>query len=244
MAYPAYRLYQWVWTGLDWIFPPACGGCKARGLRWCDECMQNTRLVTEPFCPRCGQSQVDDALCKSCRNPQPFQAIRSWAFFDGPVRSAIHQLKYHRDIGLGEFFGGILLQLLNRYNWPVEMIVPMPLSARRLSERGYNQSSLLALPVALGAKLPYSSGAVWRVRETRSQVDLSFEERQNNVAGAFAAKDRLVREKTVLLVDDVITSGATINACCRALIDAGAKAVYGLTLARTEHLRSKEMHKQ
>jgi ComF family protein len=127
--------------------------------------------------------------------------------------------------------------MLNAYrtylNWEIDVVFPVPLSRRRLRERGYNQAALFALPLALGLNVPYRPKALRRVRHTRSQVDLSWGERRENVSGAFAASSDDVSGKTILLVDDVITTGATLNACASALLSAGARAVYAFSVART-----------
>jgi ComF family protein len=117
----------------------------------------------------------------------------------------------------------------------VELVTPVPLGVARHAQRGYNQSALLAFPLALSSKLAYGSQALIKVREARSQVGLSLAERFENVAGAFQASPKIVAGKTILIVDDVTTSGATMQACATALLQAGAHQVYGLTLARADH---------
>jgi ComF family protein len=116
--------------------------------------------------------------------------------------------------------------------WNVDLIVPIPLGRERMKERGYNQADLLARPLALATGRPYSTQAVRRERETATQVGLGVKERRENVSGAFRGDRRLVSGRTVLVVDDVATTGATISACANALTAAGAIGVYGLTLAR------------
>jgi ComF family protein len=106
------------------------------------------------------------------------------------------------------------------------------LSSKRLQQRGYNQASLLARPVALALPAPYRPGLLMRNRDTLSQVDLSAQERRKNVAGAFSQVGTKPRGASILVIDDVTTTGSTLNACAHALLDAGASAVYGLTLAR------------
>jgi ComF family protein len=121
---------------------------------------------------------------------------------------------------------------LQRLNWSLNLVTSVPLGLVRFKERGYNQATLLARPIALYLKIPFSSRVLSRTRETRTQVGLTVSERQDNMAGAFQANRKLVDGKTILLVDDVATSGATINACAKALLDAGANGVYGFSLAR------------
>jgi ComF family protein len=153
--------------------------------------------------------------------------------FGGSVRQALHQLKYHRDITLGIIFLPHLERTLHRENWAIDLIVPVPLSRQRARQRGYNQSTFLAFPLALSMAIPFRPAALSRVRETTAQVGLSSHQRLKNVENAFAADEALVSNKIVLVVDDVTTTGATINACANALKKAGATKVYGLTLARS-----------
>ena len=112
------------------------------------------------------------------------------------------------------------------------MVVPVPISPSRRGERGYNQAALLARPIAMYHGLAYRPWALRKKRDTRSQVGLTIDQRRVNVQGAFEAEERVVGEAHILLVDDVTTSGATLNACSQALVEAGAKDVYCLTLAR------------
>jgi ComF family protein len=158
--------------------------------------------------------------------------VRSWGGFGGPLRNAIHQLKYKRDIALGDELGRTLAGLLQELAWHVDIVTPVPLAAARRAERGYNQAALLARPIALVFGLAYRPGAVRRVRETQSQVGLNFSERQKNVKDAFRGDAGMVAGKCVLLVDDVMTTGATLNACANALQAAGAAPIFALTLAR------------
>jgi competence protein ComFC len=229
-----YRLNRWLWTGIDWLYPPHCGGCQNQGARWCSDCQSKTELIsTSPVCLICGIPQNGAVLCHNCQTVLPhFNALRAWAVYKGPVRQAVHRLKYKRNIGLGEVFGRRLMDCMLNLHWQVDAIIPVPLGVARLAQRGYNQASLLARPVAWGLGLDYLPQALLRVRETRSQVDLSVQERRQNVTGAFNACHDQVKGRKIVVIDDVATSGATIDACAAALLDAGAVEVYGLTLTR------------
>jgi ComF family protein len=125
-----------------------------------------------------------------------------------------------------------LLACLQTLGWQTDLITNVPLGKSRLKERGYNQVTVIARPLAMAMNLPLATQAIVRERETRSQVGLSAQERLTNVAGAFRALPNIVSGKSVLLVDDVATTGATLNACAAALRTAGAVRVYALTLAR------------
>jgi ComF family protein len=125
-----------------------------------------------------------------------------------------------------------LIDMFADLGWEVDMVAPVPIGIARGSQRGYNQASLLAWPLALAHEIQYRPKALSKIRETRSQVGLTFDERYNNVNGAFQANPMLVKGKIILVIDDVATSGATMHTCSEALLSAGAKQVFGLTLAR------------
>lgn len=234
---PAYRFYRWAWTGLDLLYPPHCGGCGTAGARWCVSCQANTLSVSPPVCERCGQRLANGRLCQECLvSPPAYLALRSWAVFEGPLRQALHRLKYAGDMALGEILARPLIKLFMETNWPVNLVTPVPMGIVRRAERGYNQAALLAWPLALSCNLAYRPKALSKIRETRSQVGLNRDERRNNVLGAFRADPDLVLHRTVLIVDDVTTSGATMQTCAGALLAAGAEQVYGLTLARAFHI--------
>ncbi|MDH5507737.1 MAG: ComF family protein [Anaerolineae bacterium] len=126
-----------------------------------------------------------------------------------------------------------MANLLGTLNWDIDLVVPVPLSKGRLRERGYNQAAALARPLAWAWGLCYSDAALRKIRETSSQVSLSLDQRKANVVGAFSANPRIALNRNILVVDDVMTTGATLDACAAALKQAGAQYIYGLTLART-----------
>jgi len=173
-------------------------------------------------------------LCPGCLSWQAeIDGIRSPFRFDGVIRQAIHELKYRNLRALA----GLLAQLLNHYlvsnSVPGEVLVPVPLHHKRLRERGYNQSRLLAQELGKLANLPVVDDCLVRQRHAPPQARTStVDERRSNVADAFSCRDRRLEGKRVLLIDDVSTSGATLDACARGLKGAGATTVWGLVLAR------------
>ncbi len=229
----AYELYQWAWAAVGLVFPPTCAGCGAVGAAWCAACQHNTTVIHEPFCSRCGLPLSPGRTCPDCSKQSPlFDAARSYAVFDGPFREAIHQLKYHGNAFLGEALAFPAKEMLEAQQWPLTLVVPVPLAENRMRTRGYNQAAFISLPIALFLNLPHRPDALRRVRETQSQVGLSIVDRHANMAGAFRADPRQVAGQNVLLIDDVMTTGATTNAAAEALKQAQAVGVYIFTLGR------------
>jgi ComF family protein len=234
MQRPAFFAYHLLWQAIDWLYPPHCAGCDRLGERWCATCQQQVGVIGEEVCPVCGDVESGQALCPACQDhPPAYRALRSWGAYSGTLRNAIHRLKYKGDIGLAEPLSKHLIAYYNQLNWNVDFVIPVPLGLARARQRGYNQSSLLARPLAHALQIPYKPACLQRNRETRSQVGLSAHQRRENVYGAFRANHEQVSGRIILLVDDVTTTGSTINACAQALSLAGASAVYGLTLARS-----------
>lgn len=161
-----------------------------------------------------------------------FHFLRSWLAFEGSIRTALHRLKYRRDVGLGEALTPQLCDFSTGLSWPVDLVVPVPLGRRRLEERGYNQVALIARPLAMALGIGYDQHAVAHVRDTRSQVGLARRERRENVRDAFMAEPTRVRGHSILLVDDVATTGSTLSSCAAALCASGARDVFALTVAR------------
>lgn len=230
---PAWRIYQLAWGILDWLYPPRCGGCNRLYSRWCSHCREQVRLVQPPLCERCGKMIQAGRICAECHSSSPaFAALRSWAVYEGGLRHAILRLKYEGDLALGEILARPMLELLQTLGWDFELVIPVPISLARKKERGYNQASLLALPIALGWGAAYRPEALKKVRDTPSQVGLTVAQRRQNVLDAFEAQEKFVSGRSVLVVDDVTTSGATMEASSRALKNAGTRQVFGITLAR------------
>ena len=216
------------------LFPQRCIGCDQEGNLICSSCRNSLPRIMPPLCPRCGRPQSSGILCPSCVSWRAeIDGIRSPFRFDGVTRQAVYQLKYRNLRALA----APLAQLLNDYlitnPMPGEVLVPVPLHRKRLRERGYNQSSLLAREIGKLTNLPVADDCLIRQRHALPQAKTStVDERHSNVTNAFASRDERLRGKQVLLVDDVATSGATLDACAAALKAAGATSVWGLVLAR------------
>jgi ComF family protein len=171
-------------------------------------------------------------VCDSCRADRPhFLTLRAWAVFENPVQTALHKLKYRRDMSMGDSIASQMFSFVKELNWPIDMIVPIPLGKKRLKERGYNQVGMIARPLAMALNVDYAPNELMRRKETRTQVGLSRVERRENVEDAFLGGPR-VEKKAVLLMDDVSTTGSTLSSSAKALYSSGAKDVYALTVAR------------
>jgi ComF family protein len=172
-------------------------------------------------------------LCLRCQDASlQIDGVRSVAFLENPMRKAIHRLKYSNARDLAAPLGEMMVSYWQDIQLPADVIVPVPLHARRLRERGYNQAALLARELGRGVGLPVLEDALVRVRETSPQIDLNAKERKENVRGAFHCPDDRLTGKSVLLVDDVYTTGATLEACSLALKQRSVHTVWALTLAR------------
>ena len=218
---------------MDLLFPPTCGGCGKVGWRWCPECQARVPRINKPFCETCGIPTQGSTNCEKCKlNPPAYQMMRSWAVFDSPIQNALHAMKYRRNIGLGESIAIQMVDFVRSLNWPIEITIPVPLGKKRLIERGYNQVALVARPLAFRLGLKYESDALQKVRETRSQVGLTVSQRHENVQNVYWADTKIVNGKSILIMDDVATTGSTISACTEALLSAGVREIYVLTIAR------------
>jgi ComF family protein len=153
--------------------------------------------------------------------------------FEGTIRSAVHQLKYRNLRAIAIPLAIMMAEYLDDNPIQYDTIIPVPLHNKRLRERGYNQSELLAMEIGRGTGVPVEKDLLTRHRQTSAQaMTKSIQERHANLAGAFTCKSENISGKKVLLIDDVATSGATLDACAKALKSAGAVSVWGLTLAR------------
>ncbi len=220
-------------VALDLLFPQWCIGCGREGDYICGSCRQTLSVISPPVCPRCGRPQSRGMLCPECADSQAeIDGIRAPFFFDGVIRQAIHQLKYRNLRALAIPLAELLHDYLIENPISGGVLVPVPLHRRRYRERGYNQSVLLARELGRLSSLPVAENSLVRRSYAPPQArSASISERRDNVANAFACRDERLQGKEVILVDDVSTSGATLNTCAGVLKSAGAEAVWGLVLA-------------
>jgi ComF family protein len=215
-------------SALDAVFPARCPGCGKLGSVWCSGC--HARLIRCPIsgCPQCGYRHRG-----RCRMTYGYPlSIRSYAVYRPPLIKAILELKYRPNRALGRVMADWLQTIFNNMGWQADLIVPVPLAVARQRQRGYNQVELISSPLAEALDLPHYRSALKRIRDTGSQVGRDFQARRTNVEGAFGADPHYFAQKKILLIDDLVTTGATMRACSQALIEAGASQIFALTVGR------------
>lgn len=235
-----------IWFSLlDFFFPSVCRICNGplNGAKWvCCECMERIITTSPPYCDLCGFplppsfSNTTRPLCKDCRKRTPhFYKARSVAIYDGVMRECIHLLKYEKKMALSRPLGKMMADLIKGYisKEEFDLIVPVPLHHKKKKERGFNQAELLSNEVGKTVGVPVNAKDLIKHRSTPSQTDLSKKQRITNVKNSFRIRQKdPFFYKRILLIDDVFTTGATINECSKVLLLADAKSVFALTLAR------------
>ncbi len=224
---------KWLALLLDLVYPPHCLACRRPGAWLCSSCAESISFLQAPVCHHCGTPIRQAGLCPSCQHRQSdLMGVRSVAFHLSPLREAVHALKYEGMRVLAEPLGEILAQYWPSADLMVSVVVPVPLHTERLRQRGYNQSLLLATALGKRVGLPVEQHVLVRSRNTPSQVGLSIDERWANVRDAFRCSSDALSGERVLLIDDVYTTGATLETCASALLESGAAEVWALTLVR------------
>jgi len=228
---------------IDLLLPPVCYICKRRLKSEeniiCNDCYSRIRLLSPPYCERCERPlpTPDIKVCDTCIiERHPCSYIRGISPYDGITEHLIILLKYNGKRGTAKILGRLMTQaiLKEEIYRNCEVIVPVPLHPTRKRERGYNQAELLGKELSVELNIPLVSDALIRVRATPSQTKLPSEERATNVKDAFVVnkqKIKLIKDKTILLVDDVLTTGATLNECARTLLKGDIKEVLGIVSA-------------
>jgi competence protein ComFC len=230
------------------FFPAGCRICDqlltgASRVPICEECLDSFATVPDRKCEICGQplpalseNEDEQLVCRACQErTYAFERARSYGIYDGALVRSILLLKWEQLEPLGAWFAERLAELVRREGaiLAADVVVPVPLHRDRERERGYNQASFISKPLARKLGLPHKAVLLMRTRARPDKQILSLEERWESVRGAFATRPgSQVDNKRVLLVDDVMTTGATLDACARALLESGAKSVLGLTVAR------------
>jgi ComF family protein len=229
---------------LDLLYPRCCIGCgvpSPETFRYiCWDCWSDAVPIEPPFCQLCGDPVAGSVehgfICYACAAEKPFfDAARSAARYDGVVGEALRQLKYEKALWLACDMADLLFNCLKAEfaEERFDLVVPVPLYHVRRRERGYNQAAMLASELARRLHCKVSARALRRIRPTATQTNLTAAQRLSNVNDAFHhGREKRLTGRRVLLVDDVMTTGATVNACAKALKKGGARSVHVLTVAR------------
>jgi ComF family protein len=218
---------------IDLLLPPRCGGCRSIGSWLCNHCRGRIRRLQEPLCGRCG-AEVESARSDcGCRlRLRSLSRLRSAVAYDGPVEHAIHRFKYQGWRRLAAPLALLLVERLVIEGLAASWAVAVPLHPERLRKRGFNQSELLAGELRARMELEAPPGRLVRARATPPQVGHDRLWRQQNVRGAFVWHGAALNGRSILIVDDVATTGATLDACAAALKAGGSGPVIGVAVAR------------
>ncbi len=228
---------------IDLLFPPHCVACHRLGAWLCPECMADIEVISPPVCDECGlpliASESADSGTRSCDRcramPWQLDGLRAYAFHAGPLRRAIHHFKYEDLRSLAGPLGRLMAEgwlALAPHGLEPDVIVPIPLHPKRQRQRGYNQATLLARELGSSLGRPVAEDILVRTKATAPQVDLDVQERRDNVRDAFFCTSSDLSGMQVMLVDDVCTTGATLESAGEALRNTGTTAIWAYTLAR------------
>lgn len=230
---------------LDFFLPTRCLTCgiftqtsphleKLSQPSLCSDCWHKLSFITEPYCTTCAAPlSFDGEACRSCHGKEfEFDSARAALVYNDAAKKLITRFKHSGQTGYVHLFAPWIKTAFTNTAMHYDGLIPVPLHFLRLFKRGYNQAALLAYELSLNKKIPILKGALKRTRHTPSQGHKSVANRFKNLENALVANSTLVQGKKLLLVDDVMTTGATLNECARMLKEAGAERVDVLVLAR------------
>ena len=226
---------------LDLLFPPRCVSCGRPGQYLCPKCLPKIKIIEHQVCPVCERPAIDGATHPGCRTKYSLDGLTSFFVYDGPIKKAIKKLKYKfvtdlaRELTSLAFLKGSTLYKVEP--WQETRLTPVPLHWRRLNWRGFNQSEVLGKLMSAKLNTRFSPDLLIRKKYTQPQVKLKGKERKENIQGAFIINPRYRQKLEIshwelVIFDDVWTTGATLKTCGKVLKEAGAKKVWGMTLAR------------
>lgn len=217
---------------LEYLFPHFCVGCEREGDFLCQKCRGDILEVEMQVCPKCNRLSLQGRYCLGCRDENiHLKGILTAAYFEeGPIKDIIHNFKYNSVIEFKEILGKMMAGI---EDFPeIDIITFTPLHKKRFAQRGYNQAEILAKEISKRVKIPCQNLLI-KHKKTKRQVGLKGFKRRKNLQGVFEVNKRLkIKNKKVIIVDDVCTTGTTLNECARVLKEAGAQEVWGLVVAR------------
>ncbi|MCI7814497.1 MAG: ComF family protein [Lachnospiraceae bacterium] len=227
---------QWV---IGIFYPYQCPFCRTivggGHPDLCASCRENIKKISEPRCKKCGRPirVPEKEFCGDCEEkPHLYEEGMALYLYEGEVRKAVHRLKFQNQRVYGEIFGKAMAEAFEEKikKWGVEAVIPVPMYKKKQRKRGYNQAELLAREVAQRLELPLLCDLVVRTRDTKPQKELTGKERENNLKKAFLMVDDAVKLRKILIVDDIYTTGSTVDAMADVLKRHGVEAVYFISL--------------
>ena len=236
---------------LNFVFPLDCKICEkpireSRGYSICEDWFKTIELIEHPYCIKCGKplltndffEQNREILCLDCkRKKYSFEFSRSIGIYHKTLKKCIHLFKYYGEKKLAKPLGKLMVDYLlknNEFENKFDLIIPVPLHKNDLKKRGFNQSVLISKVIGDYFSVPVGESVLTKKTETSFQVNLSKKEREKNILKAFSVeKSEEIKGKNILILDDVFTTGATVEECAKELIKSQANNIFVLTLART-----------
>lgn len=224
---------------IDMIFPPRCAVCDKIILHArdgvCEGCISRMKFVEEPYCYKCGKplNEKQDEYCKDCiSKTRYYEEGRSVLIYDEYMSKSIYRFKYHHRREYANYYGKIIFERLSGKldSWNIDGFVPVPVHKSKLKSRGYNQAEEIARVLSKYTKIPTFGDYVIRKKSTTVQKNLNAKDRENNLKKAFIVNKNSVKLRTVAVVDDIYTTGSTVDAIAKCLKDAGVEKVYFITL--------------
>ena len=221
---------------LDIVYPIYCGGCGKTGYPVCRECIASFTMVEDDLaCPICGRWVGGKTVCGEClQHERGFEEGYFGFYFEEKLREALHSFKFRGRKDVGKWLVHIIEKKIASLSHRFDCIIPIPVTEKRLKERGFNQSFIIGNEISKITGKPIYHSVLFKVKETKDQFSLHRDERRKNVKGVFAAKDvERIDAKRILLVDDLLTTGCTAKEASRVLRKAGARKALFFGLART-----------
>jgi ComF family protein len=219
---------------LDLIYPKECVGCNKEGTWLCRRCQSKIIKIKTPYCPKCKRITKNGQFCSNCRKNTFLTGIIISAYYREPLKEAIHHYKYQGIKDLKNQLSSLIIdRLKNNLPRGEKILIPIPLYKRKELERGFNQSKKITEIISSYFNIPLVGNLLVRRKQTLPQINLKLKERSENIKDAFELLPKnKIKGKTILLVDDVTTSGATLNEAAKILRQAGAKEIWGVVIAQ------------
>ncbi len=224
---------------INWLYPKKCVFCqkeiKDNEADCCEICYNKIEKISDTYCTKCGKKhEVDEELCFDCKRMEHFFTNgRGMYVYEGVIKKSLFGLKFFKHTWIGHKYGKLLAKFyMENQLWEVDLVIPVPLHKGRYIERGYNQAEIITKAFCKEKLLPYNTKILRRIKATTPQKDLTDINRQKNMIKAFKVTDKsVINNKKILLIDDIYTTGATIDGCAKVLLECGADKIYFLTIA-------------